>query len=68
MSPYVSTAQQRFFHSRGAAKAGLTPKVVKEWDEATLEAPGGFKGLPDKVSQKRESKRRAAARALKGKF
>lgn len=33
--PYKSEKQRRFFHSKGVAKAGITPSMVKEWDEAT---------------------------------
>lgn len=33
--PYKSEAQRRFFHSEGAAKAGITPAMVKEWDTAS---------------------------------
>lgn len=30
--PYKSLKQQRFFHSAGARKAGITEAMVKEWD------------------------------------
>lgn len=33
--PYVSKAQQGFFHSPGAAKAGIAPATVAEWDAAS---------------------------------
>lgn len=33
--PYASDAQRRFFHSPGAAKAGIKPKTVKEFDAAS---------------------------------
>jgi len=33
--PYTSDAQRRFFHSPGAAKAGISPKVVEEFDQAS---------------------------------
>lgn len=33
--PYVSEAQRRFFHSEGAARAGISAKTVREWDEAS---------------------------------
>lgn len=33
--PYKSDAQRRFFHSEGAAKAGITPAMVVEWDSAS---------------------------------
>lgn len=41
--PYSSDAQRRFFHSPGAKKAGISAKVVKEFDSASK----GLK-LPDK--------------------
>ena len=33
--PYKSLAQERFFHSPGAKKAGISPATVKEFDNAT---------------------------------
>jgi hypothetical protein len=33
--PYKSDAQRRFFHSAGAAKAGIKPSQVKEFDSAS---------------------------------
>lgn len=33
--PYKSDAQRRFFHSPGAAKAGISEKTVKEFDKAS---------------------------------
>lgn len=33
--PYKSDAQRRFFHSAGAAKAGITKAEVKEFDQAS---------------------------------
>lgn len=33
--PYASDAQRRFFHSPGAAKAGITTKQVAEYDSAS---------------------------------
>ena len=33
--PYKSDAQRRFFHSPGAKKAGITKKMVSEWDKAS---------------------------------
>lgn len=33
--PYKSDAQRRFFHSPGAAKAGITNKQVHEFDTAS---------------------------------
>lgn len=38
--PYKSAAQRRFFHSPGAAKAGIKPATVKEFDKES-------KGLTD---------------------
>jgi hypothetical protein len=35
--PYKSEKQRLFFHSTGAKKAGITEKMVKEWDEASRE-------------------------------
>ncbi len=33
--PYKSLAQERFFHSAGAAKAGISKATVAEFDKAT---------------------------------
>lgn len=33
--PYKSDAQRKFFHSKGAAKADITPKQVAEFDAAS---------------------------------
>jgi hypothetical protein len=41
--PYSSSAQRRFFHSAGAAKAGITSAEVQEFDSASR----GMK-LPEK--------------------
>ena len=49
--PYVSDAQRRFFHSSGAAKAGLTKSDVKHWDEASR----GQNGLPEHVAKKKHA-------------
>ena len=35
MPPYKSLQQERFFHSPGAKKAGITPAEVKEFDTAS---------------------------------
>jgi len=53
--PYKSLQQERFFHSPGAKKAGITPSEVKEFDQAS-------KGLhlPKKVKFSKTKK------ALKG--
>jgi hypothetical protein len=45
--PYVSDAQRRFFHSPGAAKAGLTKADVKRWDNESR----GQKNLPEHVKR-----------------
>lgn len=42
--PYKSDAQRRFFHSPGAAKAGITAAQVAEFDRASK-----GKKLPKKV-------------------
>jgi hypothetical protein len=41
--PYVSDAQRRFFHSSGAARAGISQATVKEYDQASK-----GKKLPEK--------------------
>lgn len=43
---YKSLAQERFFHSPGAKKAGITKKQIKEFDTATK-----GKKLPKKVKK-----------------
>lgn len=45
--PYKSDAQRKFFHSKGAEKAGVTSKDVKKWDK---ESKG--KKVPKKVKKK----------------
>lgn len=49
--PYVSDKQRRFFHTDTARKSGITPSMVKEYDEATR-----GKELPQKVEKKVEKK------------
>lgn len=44
--PYASDSQRRFFHSPGAAKAGISQAQVKEYDEASK----GMK-LPERRTQ-----------------
>ena len=44
--PYKSKAQQRFFHSPGAKKAGITKAEVKEYDAASK-----GKKLPEKAKK-----------------
>lgn len=44
--PYQSEAQRRFFHSSGGRKAGITPAMVKEWDEASR-----GKDLPERAEK-----------------
>jgi hypothetical protein len=53
--PYVSKAQMRFFHSAGAKKAGITPEMVKEYDEASkgLKLPERKMKLKTKVRLKK---------------
>ncbi len=46
--PYKSKAQQRFFHSPGAKKAGITSAQVSEFDQASK-----GKKLPAKASKKK---------------
>ena len=48
---YKSLAQQRFFHSPEATKAGITEKQVKEYDKATK---GRFGKLKEYVKKKKE--------------
>ena len=45
--PYRSDAQRRFFHSKGAHKAGITPATVKEWDDASR-----GQEVPERVEKK----------------
>ena len=45
MSPYVSDAQRRFFHTNTAKKKGITAAQVSEYDQASK----GMK-LPEHVS------------------
>jgi len=45
---YKSDAQRRFFHSPGAAKAGITKKEVKEFDKASK-----GRSLPEKITKKK---------------
>jgi hypothetical protein len=33
--PYKSDRQRRFFHTKTARKKGITPKMVKEYDQAS---------------------------------
>ena len=46
--PYKSAAQRRFFHSKGAKKAGISKKEVAEWDR---ESKG--KHVPERKKKKR---------------
>jgi len=34
--PYKSDAQRRFFHTDTAKRKGITPAMVKEFDEASV--------------------------------
>ncbi len=42
--PYKSEAQRKFFHTDTARKSGITPKMVSEYDKASV-----GKSLPKKV-------------------
>ncbi len=33
--PYKSAAQRRFFHSKGAKRAGISAQTIREWDAAS---------------------------------
>jgi hypothetical protein len=33
--PYKSEAQRRFFHSKGAKRAGITSAMTKEYDKSS---------------------------------
>lgn len=50
--PYASNAQRRFFHSKGARKAGLSPSQVAEYDQASK-----GKKLPEHVKNHKPVKR-----------
>lgn len=60
--PYKSLAQERFFHSSGANKAGISGSVVKEFDKATK-----GKDLPTRKDGKSDMRRvkPAAIRLMK---
>lgn len=61
--PYKSQAQQNFFHSPGASKAGITTSDIVEADEKTrgsLPARSAKRSLPDHLK-----KRIAVRKALK---
>lgn len=49
--PYKSDAQRRFFHSKGAKKAGITEAEVNEYDKASK-----GKKLPEKVKKSKKKK------------
>lgn len=51
--PYVSQAQQRFFHTDTAKKAGITDSEVKEYDQASkgLKLPKKKDGLHKAMSK-----------------
>ncbi len=48
MMPYASAAQERFFHTSAARRAGISKKTVKEFDKASK----GLK-LPARVAKKK---------------
>ena len=50
MAPYVSDAQRRFFHSKGAKKAGISDKTVKEFDSSSK-----GKDLPERVEARKRA-------------
>ena len=45
---YKSNSQRRFFNSKGAKKAGITAKEIKEYNEASK-----GKKLPEKAKKKK---------------
>jgi len=47
--PYASDRQRRFFHTATARKHGITPAMVREYDEASR-----GKDLPEKAEKKAE--------------
>ena len=51
--PYISEAQRKFFHSAGAAKVGITPAMVAEWDDASrgLKLPERAKTASELLAQ-----------------
>lgn len=49
--PYRSLQQERFFHSAGAKRAGISPSTVKEFDQASK----GLK-LPRRAKKKKKAK------------
>jgi hypothetical protein len=48
MAPFASDSQRRFFHSKGAKKAGITKADIEKWD---AESKG--KKVPEKVKKKK---------------
>ena len=48
--PFRSKAQQRKLESL-ASQGKFPQKSIEEWEQATKAQPGGFKGLPEKVSK-----------------
>lgn len=46
--PYASDRQRRFFHTTAARRAGITPAMVREFDEASRakEGAAGAYGVP----------------------
>lgn len=47
--PYKSDAQRRFFHSKGASKAGISKKTVEEYDKKSK-----GKKLPECAKKKKK--------------
>ena len=50
--PYVSKKQQRFFHTKAAKKAGITPAEVSEFDKAT-----DYASLPERATKSKKKVR-----------
>ena len=50
---YASKRQQRFFHTATARAAGITPAMVKEYDEKTK---GHYDKLPEIAPKKKKSR------------
>lgn len=52
--PYRSRAQQKFFHS-AEARGEISPKVVKEFDQATK---GKYGSLPEHVKKPKKPRKK----------
>jgi len=51
MAPYASDAQRKFFHTKTAAKAGITKATMKEFNNASK-----GKKLPAKLKSEMKKK------------